>query len=67
MNRLNEKWLKKLIRNCFLHYKHDVELFPLTDSEWHELCTKIILEKQKHPTIDLYEIVHDVVYDYLTK
>ncbi|MBA2873345.1 hypothetical protein HNR31_000097 [Anoxybacillus caldiproteolyticus] len=64
---MDEKWLKKLIRNCFLHYGHDIETFPLTNSEWYEFCQTIMLEKQKQPNLDLYEIVHDVVYDYLTK
>ncbi|WP_285755903.1 YqzH family protein [Parageobacillus sp. G301] len=64
---LDEKWLKKLIRNCFVQYGHDTECLPLNDSEWKQLCEKILLEKTNHEDMDMYEIVHDVIYEYITK
>ncbi|WP_027407686.1 YqzH family protein [Anoxybacteroides tepidamans] len=64
---MNEKWLKKFVRNCLLQYGRDVDEFPFTESEWADLSHKIILEKQKQPNSDLYEIVHDILYEYLTK
>ncbi|MBB3867336.1 hypothetical protein JTI59_08020 [Parageobacillus toebii] len=64
---MDEKWLKKLIRNCFLQYGHDTESLFLHDFEWKQLCEKILLEKTNHEDMDMYEIVHDVIYEYITK
>ncbi|MFB5165621.1 hypothetical protein ETC01_12045 [Geobacillus sp. NFOSA3] len=64
---MDEKWIKKLIRNCFLQYGHDTESLFLHDFEWKQLCEKILLEKTNHEDMDMYEIVHDVIYEYITK
>ncbi|MBB5326288.1 hypothetical protein HNQ34_003422 [Anoxybacillus tepidamans] len=64
---MNEKWLKKFVRNCLRQYGRDTEAFPLTDSEWADLYQNILLEKQTNPDMDIYEVVHDVVYEYVTK
>jgi hypothetical protein len=64
---LDEKWIKKLIRNCFLQYGYDTESLFLNDFEWKQLCEKILLEKTNHEDMDMYEIVHDVIYEYITK
>jgi len=67
VNRLDEKWLKKLVQNCLRQYGRDTEAFPLTDSEWADLYQNIVLENETHPEMNVYEIVHDVVYEYMTK
>jgi hypothetical protein len=41
-------------------------MFPLAAEDYKELCNKIILEKEKHTDIELYELINDIVYDYLT-
>uniref|UniRef100_C5D422 YqzH-like protein n=1 Tax=Geobacillus sp. (strain WCH70) TaxID=471223 RepID=C5D422_GEOSW len=64
---MDEKWIKKLIRNCFLQYGHDTESLFLHDFEWKQLCEKILLEKTNHEDMDMYEIVNDVIYEYITK
>jgi hypothetical protein len=65
---LEEKWLRKLIRNCFLQYGYDNESLPLNNEEWKQLCAKILAKKTSDDgDMDLYEIVHDVIYDYMTK
>jgi hypothetical protein len=64
---MDTKLLKKMIRNCFSSYNHDINTFPLTNEDYEELCKKIISEKEKQPDIELYELVNDLVYDYLTK
>ncbi|OXB92312.1 hypothetical protein B9L23_14025 [Parageobacillus galactosidasius] len=64
---MDEKWIKKLIRNCFLQYGHDTESLFLHDFEWKQLCEKILLEKTNYEDMDMYEIVHDVIYEYITK
>nr|WP_290913336.1 YqzH family protein [Anoxybacillus sp.] len=48
-------------------YGRDIEAFPLTDSEWADLYQNIMLENETHPEMNVYEIVHDVVYEYMTK
>ncbi|MGG6437274.1 YqzH family protein [Saccharococcus caldoxylosilyticus] len=67
MAQLEEKWLRKLIRNCFLQYGYDNESLPLNNEEWKQLCAKILAKKTDDGDMDLYEIVHDVIYDYITK
>jgi YqzH-like protein len=64
---MDEKLLNKMIRNCFSHYCHDIDIFPLANADYEQLYQKIILEKEKHPDIDLYELINDLVYEYLTK
>jgi YqzH-like protein len=59
--------LKKMIRNCFLQYQHDAESIPLTEEEYKHLCQKIIKAKEQVRDSDIYELVQDVVYEYLTK
>ena len=64
---MNEKLLAKMIRNCFFHYHHDIDSFPLSEADFQELCHKIITEKENNSETELYEIVNDIVYEYLTK
>jgi hypothetical protein len=59
--RLEEKWLRKLIRNCFLQYGYDSESLPLNNEEWKQLCAKISAKKTADGDMDLYEIVQDVI------
>jgi hypothetical protein len=67
VGKMDEKLLKKMIRNCFSHYCHDMDIFPLANDDYEQLYRKIILEKEKQPDIELYELINDLVYEYLTK
>ncbi|GMO00480.1 hypothetical protein PthstB1num2_25190 [Parageobacillus thermoglucosidasius] len=64
---MDEKWLTKLIRNCLRQYGYDAESLPLTDLEWKQLREKILSAKTTDEKMDMYEIVNDVVYEYITK
>lgn len=64
---MDEKWLAKLVRNCLLQYGYDTESFPLNDSEWRQLREKILSAKTNDEEMDMYEIVNDVIYEYITK
>jgi hypothetical protein len=65
---MEEKFIKKMIRNYFYQYNHDNDSIPLTEREYEQLYEAIIrrkeLEKDKG---DIHDIVNDVIYDYLTK
>ncbi|MBM7701634.1 YqzH family protein [Metabacillus iocasae] len=56
--------IQKMLLNCLSHYGH--ESISLTTSEHHHLYDKVIEKKQLESSNDLYEIINDVVYDYLT-
>jgi len=64
---MEHKLLIKMINNCFLQYSHDIDSLGLSPTELLELCKKIINEKENNPDIEIYELVNDIVYEYLTK
>jgi YqzH-like protein len=64
---MDEKWLTKLIRNCLRQYGYDPESLPLNDSEWKQLREKILFAITNDEEMDVYEIVNDVIYEYITK
>jgi hypothetical protein len=57
-------FIQKMILTYFSHYGHPS--ITLTTCEQQTLYNEVIMKKQLDPTSDLYEIVNDVVYDYLT-
>lgn len=57
--------IKKMIRNSLYKYQHDDASIPLTTADYEELY-KRILHMYEEGKEDLYEIVEDVVYEYLT-
>lgn len=64
---MDEKLLQKMIRNCFLQYHHDLDSVPLTAKEYTELINLIKKEKESNPDQDIYDLINDLVYEYLTK
>jgi hypothetical protein len=63
---LDKKWIRKMVEKCFRQYSTEEELLTLTPEELEDIERKIIEMKAKEPNIDLYEIVNDVVYEYMT-
>lgn len=63
---MDERWLQKQVRNCLRHYGYDEEMMPLSDNEWRSLCAHIAAAKEEHRGADVYELVHDAVYRFLT-
>ncbi len=54
-----------MIKNCFKQY-YETDSSPISEQDM-ELLTKRILQlKEGEPKADLYEVVNDVVYEFLT-
>ncbi|MCH6268403.1 YqzH family protein [Neobacillus citreus] len=62
---MDKKLIVKMIKNCFKQY-YEADSSPIGDKELEELVTRILQTKNEDPTADLYEVVNDIVYDYLT-
>ncbi|MFS0635717.1 YqzH family protein [Mesobacillus foraminis] len=63
---MDKKLIKKMVKNCFLQYSPGVEeAVTLSEEEFEMMYSKISQMKMREPNVDLYEIVHDVVYDFL--
>ena len=64
---MEEKLIKKMIRNYFFQYNHDSDSIPLTEREYKELYEVIISRKElEEDNGEIHDIVNDVIYDYLT-
>ncbi|MBR2516173.1 YqzH family protein [Geobacillus sp.] len=63
---MDERWLQKQVRNCLRHYGYDDDMMPLGEDDWHELCDRIAAAKERQPNADMYELVHDAVYRFIT-
>ncbi|MFS0863449.1 YqzH family protein [Fredinandcohnia sp. 179-A 10B2 NHS] len=63
---MDEKFIRKLIRNYFYQYHHDNDSVPLTEADYKELLVKIKELQQLDPETTLHDIINDLVYEYLT-
>jgi hypothetical protein len=64
---MNEKFVRKMIRNCFYQYNHTEDTVPLSETDYELLLRKVLVLQKEANNTDLHEIVEDVVYEYLTK
>ncbi|MCM3766472.1 MULTISPECIES: YqzH family protein [Bacillaceae] len=62
---MEKKLVVKMIKNCFKQYYRGDSL-PVDDQEMEELVKRILQTKHEEPAADLYEVVNDMVYEYLT-
>ncbi|WP_028399581.1 YqzH family protein [Ectobacillus panaciterrae] len=63
---MDEKFLRKLIRNCFYQYQYSKDSIPLSENEYAELAEKVRQAHQDNEA-DLRDLVEDAVYEYITK
>jgi hypothetical protein len=63
---VEKKLISKMIQNCFKQYYSDADTLPLNNEEMDMLCNQIVKIKSEEPGIDLYEVVNDRVYEFLT-
>ncbi|MCQ6278000.1 YqzH family protein [Bacillus sp. EB600] len=63
---MDRKLICKMIQNCFKQYYSDADSLPLNKEEMDTLCNKIGKIKCEEPNADLYEVVNDTVYEFLT-
>jgi hypothetical protein len=62
---MEKKLVVKMIRNCFKQY-YEGDSLPIGEQEMDELVTRILQTKEEEPTADLYEVINDKVYEFLT-
>jgi len=62
---LEKKLITKMILNCFKQYS-EPDTVPIGEKELDGLARQILLEKQQDPGADLYEVINDKVYEFLT-
>ena len=62
---MEKKLVEKMIKNCLKQY-YEPESMPLGSRDLEKLTDRILQTKQEEPAADLFEVVNDVVYEYLT-
>ncbi|MFP5113493.1 YqzH family protein [Bacillaceae bacterium C204] len=62
---MEKKLIKKMILNCFKQY-YEAESMPISDKDLEELTIRIFQLKEEEPTANLFEVVNDAVYEFLT-
>ncbi|WP_163102860.1 YqzH family protein [Peribacillus alkalitolerans] len=63
---MDQALIKKYIRNCFLQYAHNQTSIPVGDEDYKDLIQQVEQIRKQQPSLEVHEIVHDVVYEYLT-
>ncbi|WP_404468310.1 YqzH family protein [Sutcliffiella horikoshii] len=64
---MEKNLVKKMIRNCFIQYQHDFESVPLNEEEYEKMAGEVNRLTSEDPSLDVFEVVQDVVYEYLSK
>ena len=63
---MEKKLIIKMIKNCFRQYYSEVDSLPMSERDLEELAYRIIQMKAEQPNADLYEVINDTVYEFLT-
>lgn len=63
---MDKKLIEKMIKNCFKQY-YEPEAAPIGPHDLQVLAKRILKAKEEEPAADIYELVNDVVYEFLTK
>lgn len=63
---MDKKLILKMIQNCFKQYYSDADSLPINSMEMEQLCNKIVKITREEKNVELYEVVNDTVYEYLT-
>lgn len=63
---MDKKLIYKMIENVFKQYDPDGDGLPINKSEMENLYNRILEIKAEEPNIDLYEIVNDAIYEFVT-
>ena len=62
---MDKKLVAKMIKNCFKQY-YEADSMPIGEKDLEMLTKRIIQLKEDEPTADLYEVINDTVYEFLT-
>jgi hypothetical protein len=63
---MDKKFIYKMIKNVFKQYYQQGETLPLTEDDYSRLYEEIVALKEKEVAADLYDIINDVVYEFLS-
>ncbi|MFD0827688.1 YqzH family protein [Neobacillus sp. M.A.Huq-85] len=63
---MDKKLVIKMIKNCFKQYYTEVDSLPMNERELEELYYRVLEMKTAEPEADLYEVINDTVYEFLT-
>ncbi|MCP3738635.1 YqzH family protein [Rossellomorea sp. BNER] len=62
---MEQQMMKRMIQKCFLQYEHSVESLPLNNRDYERLYSEIMERYQRNESAEIYELVEDVVYEFL--
>ncbi|MDQ0161443.1 YqzH family protein [Bacillus alveayuensis] len=62
---MDTKMMKKMIQRSFHQYGCD-SFAPLSEEEYERLIKRVLEKKEKEPKEEWYEMVEDIVYEYIT-
>ncbi|MEH7333747.1 YqzH family protein [Neobacillus drentensis] len=62
---MEKKLVVKMIKNCFKQY-YEADSLPVDEKDLEALVNRILQTKDEEPNADLYEVVNDMVYEFLT-
>ncbi|SFA97430.1 MULTISPECIES: YqzH family protein [unclassified Bacillus (in: firmicutes)] len=63
---MDKKFIYKMIENIFKQYYQHGENLPLNKSDYDRLYEEILTVKATETDADLYDIINDVVYEFLS-
>ncbi|WML30789.1 YqzH family protein [Neobacillus sp. OS1-32] len=61
---MEKKFIVKMIQNCFKQY-YEEDSIPIGNQELEQLANRILSIKQEEPATNLYEVVNDIVYEFM--
>lgn len=64
---MNKNFIQKMIRNCLKQYDSDAETLPIASPEMEKLCRQIAEQIAADPEVELFEVINDAVYEFLTE
>lgn len=63
---MDRKLICKMIQNCFKQYYSETDTLPVNKEDMEMLYDEIVKIKSEEPNVDLYELVNDTVYEFIT-
>lgn len=58
---MEKNLIYKMIRQCFQQYEHEA-----SEADYEKLYEQIVEEQAREDQVPLFELINDVVYEYLT-
>ncbi|MGG3470876.1 YqzH family protein [Neobacillus pocheonensis] len=62
---MEKKLVVKMIKNCFKQY-YEADSIPVDEKDLEVLVNRVLQTKEEESNADLFELVNDAVYEFLT-